>query len=76
MNREKTDRVIPLGPLDRIIRKINAERVSGNAARELGLILEELGKEIALRAADLAKHANRVTVKDVDIRLAYKQLRG
>lgn len=67
------DRVIPIAPLDRLIRKANAERVSETAAKELGSILEALGKEIATRATDLARHANRTTVKDSDIRLAYKQ---
>jgi histone H3/H4 len=72
-DKKNEDRVIPIAPLDRLIRKANADRVSESAAKELGVILEELGKEIALRANDLAKHANRTTVKDADIRLAYKQ---
>lgn len=67
------DRIIPVAPLDRLIRKANVDRVSESAAKELGVILEELGKEIAIRANDLAKHANRTTVKDADIKLAYKQ---
>ncbi|MEX2684442.1 MAG: histone family protein [Candidatus Sigynarchaeota archaeon] len=72
-DKKSEDRVFPIAPLDRLIRKANAERVSESAAKELGIILEELGKEIANRANDLAKHANRTTVKDSDIRLAYKQ---
>nr|MDO8088972.1 histone family protein [Candidatus Sigynarchaeum springense] len=72
-DKKNEDRVIPIAPLDRLIRKANAERVSESAAKELGIILEELGKEIANRANDLAKHANRTTVKDTDIKLAYKQ---
>ena len=72
-DKKNDERVIPIAPLDRLIRKANAERVSESAAKVLGVILEELGKEIAIRANDLAKHANRTTVKDADIRLAYKQ---
>ncbi len=72
---DKQDRLIPLAPLDRLIRTANADRVSESAAKELGEILEQLGKEIAARAAELAKHANRTTVKDSDIRLAYRQWR-
>ncbi|HME50753.1 MAG TPA: histone family protein [Candidatus Lokiarchaeia archaeon] len=72
-DRKNDDRIIPVAPLDRLIRKANVERVSESAAIELGVILEELGKEIANRANDLAKHANRTTVKDADIKLAYKQ---
>lgn len=69
------NRAIPIAPIGRLIRKTNAERVNGSAAKELGAILEDLGEKIALRAADLAKHANRTTVMDVDIQLAYKQWR-
>lgn len=72
-DKKNEDRVIPIAPLDRLIRKANADRVSESAAKELGMILEELGKEIAMRANDLAKHANRTTIKDTDIKLAYKQ---
>ncbi|MHA1681548.1 MAG: histone family protein [Promethearchaeota archaeon] len=75
MTKNDINRVIPIAPLDRLIRKANAERVSESAAKELGVILEQLGKEIADRAIDLAKHANRATVKDSDIKLAYKQWR-
>jgi histone H3/H4 len=74
--RELSNRVIPIAPIGRLIRKTNAERVSESAAKELGTILEELGMGIALRAADLAKHAKRTTLKGADIRLAYKQWRG
>ena len=75
MKRETLDRVIPVAPVERLIRKTNASRVSNSAAKELGLMLEDMGLEIALRAADLAKHANRTTIRDSDIRLAYKQWR-
>ncbi|MBD3186425.1 histone [Candidatus Bathyarchaeota archaeon] len=71
----ENDRIIPIAPIDRLIRKANADRVSESAAKELGVILEQLGKEIANRAIDLAKHAKRTTVKDSDIKLAYKQWR-
>ena len=66
---------IPVAPLDRLIRRANAERVSEKAAYELGAILEELGLEIAQRAQELAGHAGRKTVTGNDIILAYKQWR-
>ncbi|MFX0103487.1 MAG: histone family protein [Candidatus Hodarchaeota archaeon] len=74
-SQDRKSRIIPIAPLDRLIRKANAERVSESAAKELGNILEQLGIEIANRATDLAKHANRTTVKDSDILLAFKQWR-
>jgi DNA-binding protein len=73
MKAEKQEHVIPVAPIDRLIRKTSAERVSEGASQELGMILEELGSKIATRAIDLARHANRSTVKEADIRLAYKQ---
>ena len=75
MPREKSERIIPLAPLDRLIRKAKAERVSEKAAIALGEILEELGLEIAAMARDLAEHAHRKTVNGNDIRLSYKQWR-
>ncbi|HUX99278.1 MAG TPA: histone [Candidatus Deferrimicrobium sp.] len=75
MPREKTERIIPLAPLDRLIRKAKAERVSEKAAMAMGEILEEVGIEIAAMARDLAEHAHRKTINGNDIRLAYKQWR-
>ncbi|MHA1237675.1 MAG: histone family protein [Candidatus Odinarchaeia archaeon] len=75
MPREKSERIIPLAPLDRLIRKAGVERVSEKAAATLGKILEELGLEIASRANELAQHAKRKTVTGKDIELAYKQWR-
>ncbi|MHA1506595.1 MAG: histone family protein [Candidatus Asgardarchaeia archaeon] len=75
MPRERAERNIPIAPLDRLIRKANAERVSEKAAAALGEILEELGLEIAKRARELAEFAGRKTVTDKDIRLAYKHWR-
>lgn len=73
--REKSSRNIPVAPLDRVIRKAGAERVSEKAAIALGDILEELGIEIAKRAKELAEFAGRKTVTSRDIQLAYKQWR-
>ncbi|HME51688.1 MAG TPA: histone [Candidatus Lokiarchaeia archaeon] len=72
-NEKKNEgRTIPIAPLERLIRKANVDRVSESAAKELGVILEEVGMEIAIRATELAKHAKRRAVKDTDIKLAYK----
>jgi histone H3/H4 len=75
MPRDRSDRIIPLAPLDRLIRKAKAERVSEKAATALGEILEDLGLEIASMARDLAEHAHRKTINGEDIKLAYKQWR-
>ncbi len=75
MPREKIERIIPLAPIDRLIRKAKAERVSEKAATAMGEILEEIGLEIAAMARELAEHAHRKTINGEDIKLAYKQWR-
>ena len=62
--------VLPLAPVERIIRNAGAGRVSESAGMELSNVLEEIGLEIAREAIVFAKHAGRTTVKEEDIRLA------
>jgi len=61
---------IPTAPCERILRKANIDRVSDDAAAALRDILEEIGQDIAERAAKLARHAGRVTIKAEDVKLA------
>ncbi|MBU0636323.1 histone family protein [Candidatus Micrarchaeota archaeon] len=63
---------LPVAAVDRIIRKAGAERVSEEAALALAEVLEEQGVMVAKKANEFAKHANRKTVTDADIRLAVK----
>jgi len=61
---------LPNAPIERIIRKAGAERVSEDAVEELRRAVQEAGDEIAQDAIDLAKHANRNTVKKEDVEMA------
>jgi histone H3/H4 len=61
--------------MHRIITKAGGERVSEAAADELRKTLEDIGLIIAKEALVFMKHAQRVTVKDVDIRIAAERAR-
>ncbi len=73
MPRSKKDRIIPVAPVDRLIRKAGAGRVSDKGAERLAQILEEIGENLAKRAYELTEHAGRKTITEKDMDLAYKQ---
>lgn len=75
MPRARKDRIIPVAPIDRLIRESGAGRVSDKGAEQLARILEEIGKLISKRAFSLTEHAGRKTITDKDIKLAYEQWR-
>jgi histone H3/H4 len=61
---------LPIAPIDRIIRKAGAERVSQEAADALANVMENYVIDLAERALILAKHAGRKTIRVEDVRLA------
>lgn len=65
---------IPKAPIARIIKDTGAERVSEDAKAELAEYLEEVARNVAIEANNVAKIAKRKTVKPEDIKLAIKNL--
>ena len=62
---------IPKAPIARIIKDTGAERVSEDAKAELAEYLEEVARDVAIEANNVAK---RKTIKPEDIKLAIKNL--
>lgn len=65
---------IPKAPIARIIKDTGAERVSEDAKAELAEYLEEVARDVAIEADNVAKIAKRKTIKPEDIKLAIKNL--
>ena len=65
---------IPKAPIARIIKDTGAERVSEDAKAELAEYLEEVARDVAIEANNVAKFAKRKTIKPEDIKLAIKNL--
>lgn len=65
---------IPKAPIARIIKDTGAERVSEDAKAELAEYLEEVARNVAIEANNVAKIAKRKTIKSEDIKLAIKNL--
>lgn len=63
----------PLSAMDRIIRSVDAVRVSDDAKLALLDCLVEEGRQIARKSSQLARHADRNTIMKSDVLIA-KQL--
>ena len=65
---------IPKAPVARIIKESGAERVSEDAKVVLADYLDEVARNVAKEANNVAKIAKRKTIKADDIKLAIKNL--
>ncbi len=62
--------ILQLAPIERLIRKAGAQRVSDSAVKALAEILEDLAIRITKRALDYTRYAKRKTLSAEDIKLA------
>ena len=68
-------RIIPVAPIDRLIRKAGAKRVSQDASKKLAEILEGIAIDLSQQAIAFAHHAKRSTVTSEDF-VAVMLIRG
>lgn len=66
-------KVLTLAPLERILKKAGAGRVSKEALEEFGDVLENYITRLSMEANLLAKHAGRKTITDEDIKMARRK---
>ncbi len=64
---------LPLAPIERILKKAGASRVSREACEEFASVIEEITYELAAETAALARHAGRKTVLAKDVKLARRK---
>lgn len=65
-------RVISLAAMEKLLKRIGAERVSDSGKEALREVLEDYAEEIGKKAWEIAKHSGRKTVRSTDIRLGLK----
>ena len=61
-----------MAAMEKILKHAGAARVSADAKEALRSVLEDLGKHVAGKANQIAKHAGRTTIKAEDIKLSIK----
>ena len=61
---------LPLAPVERVMRRAGAERVSSDAVRAVADKAQALIEEITVESIGLSKHAGRKTITKADIEFA------
>ncbi|MBW2982732.1 NFYB/HAP3 family transcription factor subunit [Candidatus Woesearchaeota archaeon] len=64
---------LPLAAMERLLRDFTGLRISEGAKAALKMEMERVAEDIAEKAARVAQHAGRKTIKDEDIRLVVKE---
>lgn len=68
---------LPFATFERILKESKKGiRVSDRATEEFLFVINEISRQIAADAVELAEHANRKTILEQDVKLAYKKMKG
>ena len=68
--------ILQLAPVDRLIRKAGAQRVSDEAVKVLAEFLEDFAIKLTKVAVEYAQHAGRKTITAEDVKLAIETVMG
>ncbi len=63
---------IPVAPVEEILQKNGAKRISFSASKKMAQVVSEIALQISESAVKISRHSNRKTIKARDIRLAYE----
>jgi len=67
---------IPLAPFEKVLKESRKGiRVSDSATKEFVFLINELSRQIAQECAELAEHANRKTILDIDVKMAGRRMK-
>lgn len=64
--------ILPLAAMEKLLKKVGAERVSDPAKVTMREELEKIADGIGEKAVRFARHSKRKTIKSEDIRLAVR----
>ncbi len=64
--------ILPLAAMEKLLKKVGAERVSDPAKAAMREELEKIADSIGEKSVRFARHSGRKTIKAEDIRLAVK----
>ncbi len=72
MAKTQSTSILPAAAMEKLLKKAGAERVSEDAKQEMREVLESFAIDLGAKAARLAVHAGRKTIKASDIKEATK----
>ena len=64
--------ILPLAAMEKLLKKVGAERVSDPAKVALREELEKMAEQIGEKAVRFLRHSKRKTIKSEDIKLAVR----